>query len=44
LKLLQQKYKLEEDAVRKWNKGPLYLSKTVLSFFCTTFGSGEEDF
>jgi hypothetical protein len=30
LKLLQQKYKLQEDAVRKQNKGPLY--KTVFSF------------
>jgi hypothetical protein len=31
-KLLQQNYKLQQNAVRKQNKGPLYLSKTVFSF------------
>jgi hypothetical protein len=32
LKLPQQKYKLQEDAVSKQNKEPLFLSKTVFSF------------
>jgi hypothetical protein len=32
LKLLQQKYGVHEDAIRKGNKGPLQFSKTVFRF------------